>query len=93
MTTQTHNFDPAAAMDNLTAAQWVTKARYHVAAHEESRMDLDIQYHWNQVMWIATALANAGFDVPKPYTAGFLNIRAALEALSQKFDAENIAAA
>lgn len=80
-------------MDNLTAAQHATKARYHFAMHHDTRMDLDRQYHWNHLMRIASLLAGAGFDIPKPYTDGFVNIAPKLEALSRKLDAENIAAA
>jgi len=80
-------------MDSLTAAQYATKARYHIAAHNDARMDLDRQYHWNHVMRIASLLADAGFDVPKPYTRSFLEIGPALVALSAKIDAQNLAAA
>ena len=80
-------------MDNLTAAQHTTQARYHLTAHARVPMDLDREYHWNHVMRIASLLADAGFDVPKPYTRAFLGIAPALEALSRKLDAENIAAA
>ena len=79
-------------MDNLTAAQWVTEARYHLEAADRIGKGPDCEYHWNHIIRIATILANAGFDIPRPYREGFTNIGPALVALSQKIDAENIAA-
>lgn len=90
-------------MDRQTAAEFATAARYQAAsaagweakAFQDRYTRENADYHYTKFIWTVTQLADAGHDVPRPYTTGYSHEAAvaAVEALSLSLDAANLMAA